>query len=98
MARVAGDGVAAPFAAVAGKCTGAYVTMIMHVLGHPVEEIIGIWEKRDEYLGRIYRGRRMGIGPEPDNRHINTGNTINDFAVKRLSDSIATYLFLRSES
>ena len=97
MARVAGDGEAAPFAAVAGKFTGAHTPIIMRV-GHPVEEIIGIWEKRDEYLGRIYKGRRMGIGPEPDNRHINTGNTINDFSVKRLSVSIAVYLFLRSGS
>jgi hypothetical protein len=49
--------------------------------GHPVEEIIGVWEHRDEYLGRIHKGRRLGIGPEPDNRHINTGNTVDDFQV-----------------
>ena len=80
MIRVAGDGIVAPFAAVAGE----YVLVDWHLTwlqGQPVEEIIGVWEHRDEYLGRIHKGRRLGIGPEPDNRHINTGNTVDDFQV-----------------
>lgn len=44
-------------------------------------EIIGVWERRDEYLGSVRHGQRLGIGPEPDNRHIDSRLTINDFRV-----------------
>ena len=47
----------------------------------PVREVIGVWERRDEYLGAIRNGRRLGVGPEPDNRHVDTRNTIEDFKV-----------------
>jgi hypothetical protein len=47
----------------------------------PPPEIIGVWERRDEYLGAVRRGQRLGVGPEPDNRHVDSRLTIEDFKV-----------------
>ena len=44
-------------------------------------EIIGVWERRDEYLGAVRRGQRLGVGPEPDSRHVDSRLTIEDFKV-----------------
>jgi hypothetical protein len=44
----------------------------------------GVWEHRDEYLGEIRNGRRLGVGPEPDDRAINSRMTCADFSVGEL--------------
>lgn len=51
------------------------------VVAEPAREIIGVWERRDEFLGVVRNGRRLGVGPEPDNRHVDTRNTVDDFKV-----------------